>query len=243
MNTLRIRLVPPPHNPAACDACAVRPASICAVLEDEGLERLAAVSVLVPEGHEFITESEPAEAFFVITSGTAKLFKMLADGRRQITGFAQAGGFVGLAVQETYGFSAEAVEETYLCRVSRGRLRRLVNTFPAVKQYLLQQAASELVAAQEQMLLLGRKTAHERLASFLLALAGRGRLHEPPPAGTEVRLAMARDDVADYLGLTVETVSRTLKSLRLAGYVTMPLPSLIVLVDPGALRRLAAGQG
>ena len=153
-----------------CSTCPARSASVCAAIEDKDLERLAAlaVPVAVPDGQTFITESDSAESFFNVTAGTAKLFKLLPDGRRQITGFASAGTFLGLAVSSSYAFSAEAIEQLQVCRFSRTRLRRLLDDFPAMEKRLLEVASNELVAAQEQMLLLGRKTARERVASFLL---------------------------------------------------------------------------
>ena len=110
-------------------------------------------------------------------------------------------------MSETYAFTAEAIEPVRLCRFSRPKLRALLDDFPVMERRLLEKAGDQLVAAQEQMLLLGRKTAREKVASFL---AGRRRRSEARDAsGEELDLPMTRADMADYLGLTVETVSRT----------------------------------
>jgi CRP/FNR family transcriptional regulator len=159
-----------------------------------------------------------------ITAGSAKLYKLLADARRQITGFVSVGQFLGLAVSATYAFSAEAIEPVRLCRFSRNRLHRLLADFPALERWLLQVASNEMVAAQEQMLLLRRKTARERVASFLLSQGQRGA-----PCGRHrilLHLSMTRSGIADYPGPTVETVSRTLTRFKSEGLLEMPAPPI-----------------
>jgi CRP/FNR family transcriptional regulator len=216
---------------------------VCNAIPDADLARLAAAAVVteVPGGQCFIDEGEPANSFFNITAGTAKLFKLLPDGRRQITGFVGPGHFLGLAVSDTYAFSAEAIEDVRLCRFPRAKLRALLDDFPLMEKRLLEVAAHELVAAQEQMLLLGRKTARERLASFLLMLSRQG-----VPCGQprrRFRLPMTRNDIADYLGLTIETVSRTLTRLRAEGVIQILSQSELGIPDVAALEGLAGGLG
>lgn len=231
----------PRRLPEPCARCGARAFSVCQAVEDQDLCQLAALAVVteVDAGRCFIEEGEPAESFFNITAGTAKLYKLLPDGRRQITGFASPGHFLGLAVSATYAFSAEAIEPVRFCRFSRPKLRVLLTDFPKLERRLLEVAATELVAAQEQMLLLGRKTAKERLASFLLAQAQPGM---PGAAGGHrITLPMTRGDIADYLGLTIETVSRTLSRLRSDGLIDIPNTNDVVLLDRAALRHLAGG--
>ena len=227
--------------PEPCAHCGARSYSVCGAIEDAELGPLAALAVVteVDAGRTFIEEGEPAESFFNITSGTAKLYKLLPDGRRQITGFAGPGHFLGLAVSATYAFSAEAIDSVRFCRFSRPKLRKLLTDFPKLEQRLLEVAATELVAAQEQMLLLGRKTARERLASFLLM-----QMEQTPAcAGRQDRLTlpMTRGDIADYLGLTIETVSRTLSRLRVERMIEIPSISDVVILNCTALRKLAGG--
>jgi CRP/FNR family transcriptional regulator len=224
-----------------CATCEARPLSVCNAIPDDDLARLAAITVVteVPAGRCFIDEGEPAGSFFNITAGTAKLFKLLPDGRRQITGFVGPGHFLGLAVSDTYAFSAEAIENVRFCRFQRTRLRQLLDDFPLMEKRLLEAAANELVAAQEQMLLLGRKTARERLASFLLMQSRQGM-----PCGHprhRFSLPMTRHDIADYLGLTIETVSRTLTRLRSEGLIDLGSQSEVVITAPLALQGLAGG--
>ncbi len=236
---------PIPGSPLSlepCLSCDARAESVCNAIADADLGRLAAYAVVseVQPGQTFIEEGDPADSFFNITAGSAKLYKLMADGRRQITGFAIRGHFLGLAVSATYAFSAEAIEPVRLCRFSRVRLFRLLSEFPALERRLLERAATELVAAQEQMLLLGRKTARERVASFLdmLRRAGAGPCGRTGPT---LALPMSRSDVADYLGLTIETVSRTLSRLRSEGLIEIPSATEIVIRDPARLAALASG--
>lgn len=221
--------------------CDARLSSVCNAIPDEYLARLAAAATVmdIPAGTTFIEEGEPAVAFFNITRGNARLFKLLPDGRRQVTGFAHVGHFLGLAVSDTFAFTAEAIGPLRLCRFSRARLRALLDDFPAMEKRLLEVAANELVEAQEQMLLLGRKTARERLASFLVMQARQAGVHWP--AGGRFPVPMTRGDIADYLGLTIETVSRTLTRFRAEGLIDIPSQSELVIRDLEALASLADG--
>jgi CRP/FNR family transcriptional regulator len=233
----RKQMSPASHRAEGCAACDARALSPCAVIEGEDLERLARVAVQqnVKPDQIFIEEGAPATCFFNITAGTARLYKSLPDGRRQITGFARAGDFLGLAGCTEYGFSAEAIDRVRLCRFTRLSLQRLLDDFPAMERRLLETAGNELVAAQEQMLLLGRKTASERLASFLIMM-GRG-------AAGALHLPVSRSDIADYLGLTIETVSRTFTKFKSAGLISLPTITEVMILDRPRLTRLAEGAG
>ena len=232
-----------------CVHCQARPFSVCSVIGDADLEMLgaAAVTMSVQPGHTFIQEGDPAEHFFNVTAGTAKLYKMLPDGRRQVTGFAGVGYFLGLAVSSSYAFSAESLDPVRICRFSRSKLRGLLDDFPALEKKLLEVASHELVVAQEQMLLLGRKTARERLASFLVARAN--LLPHCAGAGAAVlgmkeriHLPMTRSDIADYLGLTIETISRTLSRFKAEKMIEIPNNSEIVVLKHAALDGIATGM-
>ena len=226
------------HPCATCDA---RQASICNAIPDADLARLASASVggIAKSGTTFINEGDPASAFFNVTSGIAKLYKLLPDGRRQITRFVGVGHFLGLAVSDTYSFSAEAIDTVRYCRFSRARLREILDDFPLMEQCLLKVASSELVAAQEQMLLLGRKTARERVASFLLTQSRLGSACQNPSMRFELK--MTRADIGDYLGLTVETISRNMTKLRTVGAIDVADNTTIVIRDRPALEGLADG--
>jgi len=222
-----------------CSSCGARPFSVCSAIDTADLDRLAAAAMVirVEPGRSFVVEGDRADSFFNVTGGTARIFKSLPDGRRQIIGFAARGYFLGLAVVDSYAFGAEAIDAVQLCRFSRTRLRALLDDFPALERRLLEAASAEIVAGQEQMLLLGRKTARERLASFLLA---RAALCGCPPGSATVHLPMTRGDIADYLGLTIETVSRSFSRLKADGLIGIPNNSDVILLDRAALEAEAA---
>ncbi|HEV7371490.1 cyclic nucleotide-binding domain-containing protein [Arenibaculum sp.] len=157
-------------------------------------------------------QGDRADAVYVVADGVIRLCKLLPDGRRQIVGFVQAGDFMGLASGDSHLYTAEAVTAATVRRLPRARLEALMEEDAALRRRLMLVTARELVAAQEQMLLLGRKNAREKICSFLIALSRRReRTHGD---GTRVHLPMSRADIADYLGLTIETVSRTISKLK-----------------------------
>jgi len=226
----------------ACDGCGARPLSVCGSIDDADLGRLDALAehVALTPGQALIREGDEAKHVFNITSGSVRVYKLLPDGRRQITGFLFAGDFLGLATGQTYVFSAEAIEPVTACRFRKSDYRTLIRETPALEAALLDRATHELAAAQNQMLLLGRKTALERIATFLLDLPG----HDPARATTEglVRLPMTRSEIADYLGLTIETVSRVLTKLKTSGVIRLISLTELQIENAGRLRGLADGE-
>ncbi len=231
-----------------CARCDQRAVSVCAAIQDADLHHLAAAAtpILIPAGHGFIGEGDCANSFYNITQGTARLFKLLPDGRRQITGFAGPGSFLGLAANKYYAFGAEAMDPMRICRFSRSDMTALLEDFPALEQRLLAVACSELALAQEQMLLLGRKTARERLASFLVnRVAATPHCPHPPMSSQpqSLNLPMSRADIADYLGLTIETVSRTFSKLRAEQLIALPSAGEVMFRDLDALQAVANGEG
>ncbi|MPZ10848.1 MAG: helix-turn-helix domain-containing protein [Kiloniellaceae bacterium] len=224
-----------------CSACSVRGMTICAPLDSQELTQISAImsSVELGAGAPLFDEGEQAGNVFNVTSGTIKVYKLLPDGRRQVTGFLFPGDFLGLARQETYAFSAEAVTLSLLCRFPRHKLEALMQRLPKIEQRLLSIASNELVAAQEQMLLLGRKTAREKTASFLLMLSKRSR--QRGQAGDPVTVPMSRTDIGDYLGLTTETVSRTFTQLKQEGTIKLLPNHQVSLARRDVLEEIAGG--
>ncbi len=224
-----------------CGACPVRSLTVCAALEPEELRRLADIlqTMRVDAGQTLFSEGDSADALYNVTSGTVKLYKLLPDGRRQITGFLVTGDFLGLAVNESYAYTAETVTTTSLCRFPRKRVDMLLDEFPKMQRRLFSMASNELAAAQDQMLLLGRKTAKEKICSFLLMLSQRAarRGHKENP----VFVPMSRADIADYLGLTTETVSRTFTQLKTAGVISLQEGNKILIGDMDSLYDMAEG--
>lgn len=225
----------------ACESCNSRCSGLCAEMPSDETRRIALLRTTqrVEGGETFLEEGQPADHFFTIVSGWVKIYKLLADGRRQITGFLSQGDVLGLAFNGEYAYSAEALTEVALCRFPRAQFERLLDEFPRLERRLLTIASNELAAAQDQMILLGRKTAQERIASFLLDLASRdnsGVLQEE-----FLSLEMTRRDIADYLGLTTETVSRVFTALRHRGCIALEGANRVQLLDIEALEELAAG--
>jgi CRP/FNR family transcriptional regulator len=232
----------PPHLVHPCDTCAARDFSACAPLDAEEQKRLVAImhTLEAEAGKTIIDESEPANYVFNLTSGAVKIYKLLPDGRRQITGFLFAGDFLGLTHNETYAYTAEALTPTRMCRFPRQKLEALLTELPKLERRLLGMASHELAAAQDQMMLLGRKSARERLVSFLLMLSDGAARHGLP--NDPVPLPMSRTDIADYLGLTIETVSRTVSRLRNDRLIQLLDERRVRLTNVGALREIAAGS-
>jgi len=224
-----------------CAACSVRQLTICGALGAEELQELSAIvtSVELSPGEPLFHETDPADYVFNVTAGMMKVYKLLPDGRRQVTGFLFPGDFLGLANHGEYAYSAEAVGPGTLCRFSRRKLEVLLGRFPQLERRLLGMASNELAAAQEQMLLLGRKTAREKIASFLLLLSRQAQRRGQK--GNPVNVLMSRTDIGDYLGLTTETVSRTFTQFKGNSTITL-LPGGKVQVDSlESLEDLAEG--
>jgi len=224
-----------------CETCAARVLSICSAMRSEDIGRLAAIrnAHRVAPGESIVNEGDAATHFFNITEGAVKVYKLMPDGRRQITGFLFAGDLLGLAVNDTYTYSAEALTSVTVCQFPRRQLERLLDEFPKMEKRLLAIASNELAAAQEQMVLLGRKTAQERIASFLLMLACREE-RRGASIGT-LHLTMTRTDIADYLGLTTETTSRVFTAFKKRGWIELKSGNRVVLADRDTLEELASG--
>lgn len=234
----RLGVLSRPGCVGLCEQCRIRGLAVCRALEPQALDELAALATRLelPAKKLLFDEGEPARSLFTLVEGVVKLYKALPDGRRQITGFLLPGDFLGLAHFTSYAYSAEAVTEVGLCRFPREGFLRLLERHPALERELLSRASSELAAAQEQMLLLGRKSAKERVASFLLSFARRQAM-----VGRElVALPMSRNDIADYLGLTIETVSRSIRAVEEEGLIRLVDRHHYRVVDPDRLRRAAA---
>ncbi len=222
-----------------CIACPVRETSVCGAVGREELHRLAAIRspVVVDEGATIFLEGDPSQFLFNVTRGVVKVYKLLRDGRRLITGFFYPGDFLGLALQDCYAYTSEAVTEAGLCRFERGKLERLCDEIPGFERRILRNATNELAAAQDQMLLLGRKDAVERVATFLLMCLDRA--HARGDDGGVLRLRMTRGDTADYLGLSLETTSRTFSGLVRSGVVSLPESNEVVIRDRAVLVEIA----
>lgn len=228
-------------NAVDCLNCQIRHLTVCGALEPAELEHMERVvsHKQLARGHQLFEENQPSDHVYNLADGAMRLFKLLPDGRRQIVGFALPGDFLGLASQNKNTYSAEAIAEASVCRFRRDELAAMLRRFPQLEHRLLGIANDALGAAQEQMVLLGRKTPIEKVASFLLTLSKRlQRLGRPTEA---IDLPMTRADIADFLGLTVETVSRCFTKLKKAHAIALPTPDRVQLIDAAVLEALATG--
>ena len=180
---------------------------------------------------EIYGENERAEYLYKVLSGSIRTYKLLADGRRQIGGFYLPGDIFGLEVGDHHTFSAEAVVDSRVLVVKRSSIIALAGRDAEIASQLWSMTAQELQRTQRHIMLLV-KTARERVAGFLLDMANR------QPAHNEINLPMSRQDIADYLGLTMETVSRTLTQLEEDEAIAVPKSRHILVRNRGALNRL-----
>ena len=183
---------------------------------------------------EIFGESEPAACVFRVLSGVVRTYRILADGRRQIAEFFLPGDVFGLESGLDHRTSAEAVCDGEVLAMRRTQLAERASADGQVAHKLWALTLHHLRRSEEHMLVLGRKNASERLAWFLLDMA------ERIPADDKVELPMSRQDIADYLGLTIETVSRTMTQLQDDAVIALPACRLVRLIDRHALAQLAA---
>lgn len=214
-------------------------------LDEDVLAQLdqASHQVNVQSGQSIILEGEPAAAVYSLRHGMASVFKLLADGRRQVTGFLYPGDFLGVTfnMDAVYGYSAEALTPCTLHAWPRNLLERLFDVAPGVRRAFLAEMADELTEAQDRMLLLAHRSAEERVATFLLTMARR----QAKATGVRVEVVdipMRWADIADYLGTTAETVSRTLSAFRDRGIVRTGKRGQIGILGWAALEAIAAGS-
>jgi CRP/FNR family nitrogen fixation transcriptional regulator len=182
---------------------------------------------------EIYCEGDEAAFFFQVVSGAVRTHKILSDGRRQIDAFHLPGDFFGLGCSGEHRFSAEAIGDASIVAYRRASLEALALSDPALARQVIDAMMRSLQRAQDHVVLLGRKSAVEKIASFLLELSGR-LAHDD-----DLDLPMSRIDIADHLGLTIETVSRSLTQLERDGLISLPAHRrAIKLRNPAALARL-----
>ncbi|WP_435203105.1 cyclic nucleotide-binding domain-containing protein [Qipengyuania sp. 902] len=186
-------------------------------------------------------QGDEANLVYTVAAGSLRLYRLLFDGRRQITGFALPGEFLGISIDDSHDVTAEALEPSRIWCFPRARFDDFVAGNPILKDSLLEVARQELAAAQQQFIVLGRKTAMERVASFLLYLHARFERITGHPMD-HVALPMSRADIADYLGLTKETVSRVFGQLRNSRIMRLETLTCIQVLDRHALKALADGE-
>ena len=209
------------HNsevPVLCQSCEARHRGICGALKPDQLVELAKHTRQIKQesGSELVADSEEVNSYANVMQGVVKLTKMLSDGRQQVIGLQFAPDFLGRPFAKESKLSAEAASDVSLCKIPRKALEEMMKSSPELEHRLLMQTLNELDEARDWMVTLGRKTAAEKVASFLYLIA----THIDPSldidemTSARFELPLTRVDIADFLGLTVETVSRQLTKLR-----------------------------
>lgn len=231
----------PPDHP--CYPCEVRRVSLFYALQCGDLSKLRALGKVreLKADEPLFHQGDEANLVYTVAAGSLRLYRLLFDGRRQITGFALPGEFLGISIDDSHDVTAEALEPSRIWCFPRERFDDFVAANPILKDSLLEMARQELAAAQQQFIVLGRKTAMERVASFLLYLHGRFERITGHPMD-HVALPMSRADIADYLGLTKETVSRVFGQLRNSRIMRLETLTCIQVLDRHALKALADGE-
>lgn len=232
------------HEPDACSSCAIRHSSLCGALTTDEITDLSGIAwrqTLSP-GQAFVFEGDRAHRFANITSGVAKLIRGADDGRSQIVGLLFPsdfiGGELGLDENAVEPHSVEAVSELELCVFPKAKFEIVLLSHPALEFKLLKRTLSELQIAREWMVLLGRKTAEERVCSFLLHVSEKMK-NVGCQGLTSFDLPLGRADIADYIGLTLETVSRHMSRLKRDGVIKIEGTKHVTFLDEDRLRERA----
>lgn len=226
-------------KPADCKQCTAYGLAVCSALDSEELDQLEryANTLTLPANGVLARAGQPCRFAYSVTSGMLRLVRTLPDGRRQVIDFMLPGDFIGLSEAVHYRYNIEAVAPSTTCVFDMGQIRQLRERFPALEHKMLERACSGLDNAQDAMLMLARLAPLERLASFLLRL--RARYRDNGIADPWIALPMGRSDIADHLGLTIETVSRSFTRLKAQQVIALPDPQHVQILDDAALAQLA----
>lgn len=213
------------HKPKAC-------------INDIAAQRKIGAVINFGRGKTIFSDGDDSEYSYKVIEGAARLSKMMLDGRRQIAEFALPGDMFGFEYGDTYALTAEAVTPVTVIRYHRTHIERLGDEFSDIRQELMAHLRHGWTSAQAHLVMLGRQTAKERVAAFLITLS----THRGLKSGQSLNLPMGRQDIADYLGLTIETVCRTLTDLKVAHVIGIPDRHRIVIHNMNMLEELASGE-
>ncbi len=221
-----------------CSECPIRHRAVCARCDTEELARIEKMKSYrrYAAGDVILWRGEPMEFVASVVSGVASLSKTMEDGRTQMVGMLLPSDFIGRPGRSTIEFDVTATSDVTLCCFDRRPFEKLVEETPHVAQRLMELALDELDAARDWMLLLGRKTAREKIATFVELLARRAHAPELGKSVT-ISLTMTREQIANYLGLTLETVSRQFNALKKEGILDFSGRHEVIVNDLDALRR------
>ncbi|MEM8789305.1 MAG: Crp/Fnr family transcriptional regulator [Pseudomonadota bacterium] len=224
-----------------CRFCPIRHRAVCSSCDTAELELLNGIKSYksVPAGQTVARRGEPCDFVGSIVTGVAMLSQSMEDGRTQMVGLLLASDFIGRPGRTVLPHDVVAATDLVLCCFQRAPFEKLLEDVPHLRERLLEMALDHLDAAREWMLLLGRKSAREKLASFLLLIARRSVAADGHVRAVD--LPLSREEIANYLGLTIETVSRQLAGLKKAGLIGLDGARRIEIFDFAALQTAAGG--
>lgn len=231
-----------------CDKCAVRHRALCSAVSDSAALALSRMAHFrrIPAGQVIQSDAQELSWCAVIISGVVKLVKSQRDGRQQIVGLLFPSDFVGRPYAMRTSVIAEATTNLELCCFSKIAFEGLMEEHKPLEQELLRRALDDLDTSREWMFVLGRKTAREKVASLLYFIAGRmvGACSEVKGAQSKLEfdLPLSRTEMADCLGLTIETVSREIRHLKSRGLIATRGRRHVTVCALGALRSLAESE-
>jgi CRP/FNR family transcriptional regulator len=226
-----------------CTKCGSRSIGLCAPLDAAALDDMSGESerLTFDQRDTIFRQGDRAGHVYTLTEGMARLTRVLPDGRQAVIGFRFAGDILGFTPEEEHAFGAEMLTRGTVCRLDRRRLETLFRRYPVMERRFLELCARELAASQDHIMALARFSAEERVAAFLVSLAEaqerRGHV------GPVFSLPATRADIGEFLGLTLETVSRAVSAFRKRGWIRLHGHAGIELTDRPALTGLAAGEG
>ena len=230
----------------ACETCPVRNHAICSVLGHQGSHALSDIMhhKHYGRGETLWADMDEAHVIAIVVRGTLKLYKVTADGRQQVVGLLFPSDCVGRPYSEEQLTYAEAVNDVEICCFPRQKFEHVLKQYPELEHELFERTMNDLERARDWMLALGRMKAIERIASFISEVEAKTNLikcvhNNPPPSRQLIKLPLSRSEIADCLGLTTETVSRNITTLKVTGVIKLVDPHVIEICDPDALAKFA----
>lgn len=226
------------QNSMKCGECPIRHRAVCSRCDGDELLKLESMKSYrsYSAGDVILWRGEPLDFVASVVQGVANLSKTLEDGRTQMVGLLLPSDFIGRPGRTHVDFDVTATTDVTLCRFERAPFEQLIEDTPHVAQRLMELALDELDAARDWMILLGRKSAREKIATFLDLLARRGNL-DAEPGQISMDMPMTRDQIANFLGLTLETVSRQFNALKKDGIIAFSGRKELLVLDLLALRQ------
>ncbi len=222
-----------------CSLCKIRSYSFCRCLNDDQLEIFSKVSFekKFTDKENIFLQNDPSTHLYNITEGNVKIYQLLDDGRIQIIGFLYPGDFFGTYKNNKYNYSAEAIGNLRVCVFDQRVLDKYMDQNPILAKELLNQTSYELTLAQDRMTVMGRLNAIEKIAIFFINISNqRKRIGWQ---SNPISLSMARQDIADYLGLTIETVSREISKLKTSNIIKIISSKQLFINDIEKLKQIS----